>query len=150
MNNERFTPFVLIIERITKNIKRIADLEMEQYGLRSSHVMCILQLAKSEGGLSSSALADACGVDKAFISRTTSDLVKGGFIETNQKYEDGRKYRLKYILTEKGKFVLHETKKTVEHYFSELGNKIGEYEMNSFMRVIGMIDELAHKDQAEA
>ena len=26
MDNERFTPFVLIIERITKNIKRIADI----------------------------------------------------------------------------------------------------------------------------
>ena len=80
MDNERFTPFVLIIERITKNIKRIADMEMEPYGLRSSHVMCILQLAKSERGLSSSALAEACGVDKAFISRITSELLEKNYI----------------------------------------------------------------------
>ena len=66
MNAERFSSFVLFIERISKNIKRVADIKLEPYGLRSSHLMCILQLAKSEGGLSSTGLAEACGVDKAF------------------------------------------------------------------------------------
>ena len=49
MDTERFTPFVLYIERISKNIKRIADEKMEPYGLRSSHIICIMQLGKSEG-----------------------------------------------------------------------------------------------------
>ena len=88
MDQERFTPFVLLIERISKNIKRIADKEMEPYGLRSSHVMCMLQLAKTENGLSSSALAEACGVDKAFISRVTTELLEKGFII---KVQDGAK-----------------------------------------------------------
>lgn len=100
MDCERFSLFVLFTERISKNIKRIADLKMEPYGLRSSHVMCILQLAKSEVGLSSTALADACGVDKAFISRITSELTEKDYI-TKDKNAKG-KYKTKYVLTEKG------------------------------------------------
>ena len=141
---------ILSLENVAKYFERIKSSKIAEFGIRIAHFNCLIHIDLSADGLTPTELSKNCGVDKAFISRTTSDLVKGGFIETNQKYEDGRKYRLKYILTEKGKFVLHETKKTVEHYFSELGNKIGEYEMNSFMRVIGMIDELAHKDQAEA
>jgi DNA-binding MarR family transcriptional regulator len=141
---------ILSLENVAKYFERIKSSKIAEFGIRIAHFNCLIHIDLSADGLTPTELSKNCGVDKAFISRTTSDLVKGGFIETNQKYEDGRKYRLKYILTEKGKFVLHETKKTVEHYFSELGNKIGEYEMNSFMRVMGMIDELAHKDQAEA
>ena len=80
MNAERFSSFVLFIERISKNIKRVADIKLEPYGLRSSHLMCILQLAKSEGGLSSTGLAEACGVDKAFVSRITGELVEKNYI----------------------------------------------------------------------
>ena len=101
MDSERFSPFVLFIERISKNIKRIADEKMEPYGLRSSHVMCILQLAENKGGLSSTALADACGVDKAFISRITSELMEKEYIMKDDKATTG-KYKIKLILTDKG------------------------------------------------
>ena len=74
MESERFVPFVLYTERIAKNIKRLADKKMEPYGLRSAHIMCILQLSKSDSGLSSMELAEVCGVDKAFISRITTEL----------------------------------------------------------------------------
>ena len=101
MESERFSPFVLFTERISKNIKRIADEKMEPYGLRSSHVMCILQLAKSESGLSSTVLAEACGVDKAFISRTTSELMEKGYVTKDEKNAKGT-YKTKMILTERG------------------------------------------------
>ena len=101
MESERFPLFVLFTERISKNIKRIEDEKMEPYGLRSSHVMCILQLSKVEGGLSSTALAEACGVDKAFISRITAELVEKGYITKNDENAVG-KYKNKFILTEKG------------------------------------------------
>ena len=84
MESERFVPFILQTERIAKNIKRLADAKMEPYGLRSAHVMCILQLAKSEKGLSSAELSEACGVDKAFISRITTELTEKGYISGYQ------------------------------------------------------------------
>ena len=115
MDQERFTPFVLLIERISKNIKRIADKEMEIYGLRSSHVMCMLQLAKTKNGLSSSALAEACGVDKAFISRVTSELLEKGFIV---KATDGAKiYKTNFIPTESGYEIIEKMTSIVKSCF---------------------------------
>ena len=139
MNNERFTPFVLIIERITKNIKRIADLEMEQYGLRSSHVMCILQLAKSEGGLSSSALADACGVDKAFISRITSELLEKNYIYKEVVPE--KKYKTSFLLTEKGEEVNKKMNEIISSRIESVDKRVTMKELQKFYEVLGEIDE---------
>ena len=139
MNNERFTPFVLIIERITKNIKRIADLEMEQYGLRSSHVMCILQLAKSDGGLSSSALADACGVDKAFISRITSELLDKNYIYKEVVPE--KKYKTSFLLTEKGEEVNKKMNEIISSRIESVDKHVTMKELQKFYEVLGEIDE---------
>ena len=99
MESERFVPFILHTERIAKNIKRLADAKMEPYGLRSAHVMCILQLAKSEKGLSSAELSEACGVDKAFVSRITTELTEKGYIVRSGA---AGKYKMKFVLTDEG------------------------------------------------
>ena len=139
MDNERFTPFVLIIERITKNIKRIADMEMEQYGLRSSHVMCILQLAKSERGLSSSALADACGVDKAFISRITSELLEKNYIV--KEVVPDKKYKTSFLLTEKGEEVNKKMNEVINSRIESVDKHVSMKKLNKFYEVLGEIDE---------
>lgn len=139
MDNERFTPFVLIIERITKNIKRIADMEMEQYGLRSSHVMCILQLAKSEGGLSSTALADACGVDKAFISRITSELLEKNYIV--KEVVPDKKYKVGFLLTEKGEEINKRMNEVIASRIASVDKRVSMKELRKFYEVLGEIDE---------
>ena len=64
-NSERFLNFVLTIDRISKNIKRINDNAMEKYNLRSAHVMCLFSLVKTgEGiyiGAAEQAVRDAYG-----------------------------------------------------------------------------------------
>lgn len=139
MHNERFTPFVLIIERITKNIKRIADMEMEQYGLRSSHVMCILQLAKSERGLSSSALAEACGVDKAFISRITSELLEKNYI-VKEDVPD-KKYKTSFLLTERGEEINKKMNEVIASRIASVDKHVSMKELKKFYEVLGEIDE---------
>ncbi len=125
MSRERFTSFVLLIERISKNIKRIADTEMAPYGLRSSHVMCIMQLAKSDGGLSSTALAEICGVDKAFISRITRELVEKNYIK--QEDNPAGTYKTKFVLTEAGeginKIMIQIVKDRIDHVDSFVSTK---------------------------
>ena len=139
MDQERFTPFVLLIERISKNIKRIADKEMEQYGLRSSHVMCMLQLAKTPNGLSSSALADACGVDKAFISRVTSELLEKGFIV---KALDGAKiYKTNFIPTESGYEIIEKMTGLVNGYVNLVNQNVKQKDIENFYYVLGEFDK---------
>ncbi|MBQ4107917.1 MAG: hypothetical protein IJC80_00805 [Clostridia bacterium] len=139
MDNERFTPFVLIIERITKNIKRIADMEMEPYGLRSSHVMCILQLAKSENGLSSSALAEACGVDKAFISRITSELLEKNYIV--KEIVPGKTYKTSFLLTEAGEEINRKMNEIIANRIASVDKHVTMKELQRFYAVLNEIDE---------
>lgn len=138
MESERFTPFVLLIERISKNIKRISDKEMEPYGLRSSHVMCMLQLAKTENGLSSSALAEVCGVDKAFISRVTNELLEKGYIV--KENDEKRKYKTNFVLTESGKEINKKMTDIVSRYVSLVNQNVSRGEIQSFYRVLNEFD----------
>ncbi|MBQ7225215.1 MAG: hypothetical protein IJX02_01280 [Clostridia bacterium] len=138
MESERFSPFVLYIERISKNIKRVADIKMEPYGLRSPHVLCILQLAKSDGGLSSTALADACGVDKAFVSRITSELMTKNYI---MKDENARgKYKTKLVLTEKGQEINQVIVGILEECFKQVDANITAKKLDIFYDVLCRID----------
>lgn len=139
MDSERFSPFVLFIERISKNIKRIADIKMEPYDLRSSHVMCILQLAKSEGGLSSTALADACGVDKAFVSRITSELMEKKYITRDEENASG-KYKTKLILTQKGEEINGVIVDILNQCFREVDAKLTAKKLEVFYDVLEKID----------
>lgn len=139
MDSDRFSPFVLNIERISKNIKRIADSKMEPYGLRSSHVMCILQLAKNEGGLSPSALSEACGVDKAFISRITTELMDKKYIMRDEKNAKG-KYKTKLILTEEGIEINKIIVGILEDCFRQVDANLTSKRLEVFYDVLEKID----------
>ena len=138
MDNERFTPFVLLIEKISKNIKRIADREMEQYGLRSSHVMCMLQLAKTEKGLSSSMLADVCGVYKAFISRITNELLEKGYVTKEEN--TAKIYKTNFILTEKGKEINEKMTQIVNNYVHLVNQNVSKADIQTFYNVLNEFD----------
>ena len=138
MNTERFTPFVLYIERISKNIKRIADEKMAPYGLRSAHVMCIMQIGKTEEGLSSSELSEACGVDKAFISRVTAELIEKGHIAKADGTEG--KYKIKFELTESGRQINREIVNIVMECIDKVDAHISVKKLEIFYELLGGID----------
>lgn len=138
MDTERFTPFVLYIERISKNIKRIADEKMEPYGLRSSHIICIMQLGKSEGGLSPVALSEACGVDKAFISRMTSELMEKQYIKRSD--DAVGKYKAKLVLTEEGQKINEIIKGIVQDCLEHVDARLSMKKLEMFYEVLAGID----------
>ena len=102
MNDLNVSQHILAIDRITKNAKRVIDSVLQEHGLRSTHATCFFRICETKDGLSSTELAEACGVDKAFISRITAELIDGGYIHKDPS-SDGIIYKRKYILTEKGK-----------------------------------------------
>ena len=101
MEKIEFSNFMLALDRITKNTKRVIDEVLKEHGLRSTHASCFFRICEAKDGLSSTQLADACGVDKAFISRITAELTEGGYIHKDPD-STGIVYKRKYILTEKG------------------------------------------------
>ena len=140
---ENFSAIVLSLENLIKYVNKIKSEKISEFGIKAAHFNCLMRIDLSPDGLTSTELSKDSGVDRAFISRTTTDLIKGGFIKTNDKFDDGRKYKVKYILTEKGKEVIRETKQLFEKYLLLFGTKISEIDLNGFFKVLLAFNETA-------
>ena len=76
--DKRFQTFTILINRISRNIRKIKNQEMAEYNLRSAHISCLYYLYLSEG-LTATELCELCEEDKATISRAVDYLEKRGF-----------------------------------------------------------------------
>ena len=56
---ERFETFTVLINRISRNIRKIKNQEMAEYQLRSAHVSCLYYLYLSER-LTATELCERC------------------------------------------------------------------------------------------
>jgi DNA-binding MarR family transcriptional regulator len=137
-----FSEISICIEKINKQISKIKRDKTARFGLKNAHFSCMLHIDITPDGLTSTELSRVCNVDKAFVSRTTTDLINGGFICINEKFNDGRKYRNKYILTEKGKNVILDVKNALSEFFSELGGRLGKYEIDNFLKTVVAINDM--------
>ena len=70
---ERFETFTVLINRISRDIRRIKNQEMAAYHLRSVHVSCLYYIY-SLNGVTSAELCEHCEEDKATISRALEYL----------------------------------------------------------------------------
>ena len=64
----RFETFTVLINRISRSIRKIKNQEMAEYGLRSAHISCLYYLQQGEG-LTATDLCERCEEDKATVSR---------------------------------------------------------------------------------
>ena len=95
---ERFETFTVLINRISRDIRRIKNQEMAAYHLRSAHVSCLY--IYSLDGVTSAELCEHCEEDKATISRALDYLETNGFIVRDS--DRAKRYRSPLRLTEKG------------------------------------------------
>ena len=100
---QRFETFVTAITQINRSIQRLKTMEMADFGLKGTHVMCLFQLQQHEEGLTSVQLAQFCDEDKAAISRSVSELREKGLV--NVPDSGGRRYRVQITLTDAGREV---------------------------------------------
>ena len=141
MYMERFTAFTVNLSNIERDLHKIKSKKMSEYGLRATHLMCMVQIFSHEDGLSPTELARTCAIDKAFVSRITADLLDRNFIMFNEKYNDGRKYRLKYVLTEDGMKVMEQINEVVNKLISEVHGKVTSEELLCFYKVLETIND---------
>lgn len=94
---ERFERFSLAISEISRCRNKIANEEMEKYGLKGVHSIYLTTMIRFPQGITSAKLCEYCGRDKAEVSRTVSAMEKLGLLE-----KTGSAYRAKLILTPKG------------------------------------------------
>lgn len=97
---ERFETFTVLINKISRNIRKLKNQEMAEYGLRSTHVSCLYYLYSTES-MTATELCERCEEDKATISRALDFLEDNGFIEYQSKA--AKRYKSPLYLTDKGR-----------------------------------------------
>lgn len=98
---ERFEKFSLAIFEISKHWHKIAGDEMAKYGLKGPHATYLLAIANSEDGITAPQLCEACGKDKADVSRMMSIMEQKGLVTKESAHQN--MYRGVFKLTEEGK-----------------------------------------------
>lgn len=97
---ERFAKFSLAINEIYRYWHQLTSEEMTSYGLRGPHCVYLLSIYNNPRGLTATQLCEACGRDKADVSRTMAFLENKGMV-TKEGYNQNL-YRGVYKLTDLG------------------------------------------------
>jgi len=117
---ERFEDFVTTVSTLYKQIQKLKNLEMQEFGLKGPHVMCIFHLSRQPEGLTASDLCRLSGVDKAAVSRSLGELEALGYIAYPQQ-QDRKKYKALARLTAAGEAVARRIRTLIDGFVEAAG-----------------------------
>ena len=145
--NQRFDAFVSGITACYKYIQRIKSMEMTEFGLKGTHVMCLYYLRQNPAGLTAAQLCGLCAEDKAAISRTVSELRSRGYITTLSE----KAYRAMLTLTSAGQELARKFDHLIESWVAIGGDGLTDEERLDFYRSLSSITEnLRSRIESEA
>lgn len=133
---QRFETFTVLINRISRNIRKIKNQEMAEYDLRSSHISCLYYLY-SDGGLTATDLCERCEEDKATISRALDYLETNGYLTCESK--SVKRYKSQLILTDKGNKVGKKIADKIVSVLDTISVDLSEEERVAFYRSLSII-----------
>ena len=139
---ERFGTFTVLINRISRNIRKIKNFAMAEYNLRSPHISCLYYLYRFNG-LTATDLCERCEEDKATISRSLDYLEKNGYLSCETK--SVKRYKSPLILTEKGELVGKKISEKIDRVLEDISVGLTEEERTRFYRSLSIISESLEK-----
>ena len=134
---QRFDAFVSGITACYKYIQRIKSMEMTEFGLKGTHVMCLYYLRRNPAGLTAAQLCGLCAEDKAAISRTVSELRSRGYITTLSE----KAYRAMLTLTAAGQELARKFDQLIEGWVTAGGDGLPDEERVDFYKSLSAIAE---------
>lgn len=135
---ERFETFTVLINRISRNIRKIKNQEMAEYHLRSAHVSCLYYLYVHQGATATD-LCEKCEEDKATISRALDYLENNQFITCKTK--TGKRYKTPLFLTDQGKTVGKKIADKIDAVLDEISLCLSEEDRVLFYRSLSLISQ---------
>ena len=135
---ERFETFTVLINRISRNIRKIKNQEMAEYNLRSVHVSCLYYLYMHKGATATD-LCERCEEDKATISRGLDYLETNGYLTCQSK--SAKRYKSPLILTDKGNEVGKKIADKISGVLDTVSVGLTEEERVAFYRSLSIISE---------
>ena len=134
----RFETFTVLINRISRNIRKIKIREMAEYNLRSAHISCLYYLY-SEKNLTATELCERCEEDKATISRAIDFLETNGYLTCHSKSE--KRYKSPLLLTEKGNEVGKKIAEKIDDVLKITSVELTEEERVQFYKNLSIISK---------
>lgn len=97
---ERFERFSYAISEISRHWHKLTSDEMEKYGLKGTHSVYLLTMARHPEGMTASQIGELCGRDKSDVSRMMAIMEKNGLVTKEGVHQN--LYRGVFKLTEQG------------------------------------------------
>ena len=135
---ERFETFTVLINRISRNIRKIKNQEMADYHLRSAHVSCLYYLYINKGATATD-LCERCEEDKATISRALEYLEANGYVSCESK--TAKRYKSPLMLTDKGREAGRKIADKIRSVLDAVSHGLTEEERVAFYRSLSIISE---------
>ena len=135
---ERFETFTVLINRISRNIRKIKNQEMAEYNLRSAHVSCLYYLYVNKGATATD-LCERCEEDKATISRALDYLESNGYLTCESK--SAKRYKSPLMLTDKGSEAGAKIADKISGVLDAISGGLTETERVAFYRSLSIISE---------
>lgn len=135
---ERFETFTVLINRISRNIRKIKNQEMAEYNLRSAHVSCLYYIYTLNGATATD-LCERCEEDKATISRALDYLDTNGYI--TREIESTKRYKSPLLLTDKGKDVGKKISDKISGVLDTISVGLTEKDRIAFYRSLTIISD---------
>lgn len=130
--DDRFIRFSHATESVLKAITRYKNECLSRYGLRGMHLMTMVCLFRSgDSGLTPGDLSRICAVDRAFVSRTTGDLIRLGYLTV-----DGGRYNARISLSERGAAVTAEIYRMLNDAVARITDGVSDEEVETFYAVL--------------
>lgn len=136
--NDRFETFTVLMNRISRNVRKIKIQEMEDYHFRGSHCSCLYYLY-TFGSMTAAELCEHCEEDKATISRAVDHLEKGGYIFCESS--GTKRYKTPLKLTEQGLQAGRHMAVKLGTVLAESNRGLTEEELSAFYRSLSIISE---------
>ena len=134
----RFETFTVLINRISRNIRKIKNQEMTNHQLRSPHISCLYYLY-TQVGLTATDLCERCEEDKATISRSLEYLESNGYLICHDN--SAKRYKSHFQLTEKGLSVGKEIADKIDNVLDAVSEALSEEERIAFYRSLTVISK---------
>ncbi len=135
---DRFATFTVLINRISRNIRKIKNQEMAEYNLRSAHVSCLYYIYTLNSATATD-LCERCEEDKATISRALDYLDTNGYI--TREVESAKRYKSPLLLTDKGKEVGKKIADKISCVLDTISVGLTEEERIAFYRSLAIISD---------
>ena len=138
--DERFETFTVLINQISRSIRRIKAEQMESINLKGPHVFCLYYLSKN-GPLTAAELCDRCEEDKAAVSRSLEYLEQNGYLQI----PEGKRYRRPLVLTQKGSAAGAEVSRRIDSIVALASCDVLEEDRLAMYRALSIISKNLEK-----